>query len=363
MYFFDDYNIDLNNVPVISGKRNYWLVRADGGLYYNDFLFNSYIGISYNAITEQIINSCYNDSGLNIDDLKLYVKKMYPEEKRPGLVAGYLKIMKDIMKEGDIVVVPSKNADLLNIGLISNQSVRFLNPDKLAEISKENKESDYELSTFALRRDVEWIKSIDKDQMDMRFYKALFSHNTISNINDYDFIIDRICFPYYIKNGKFHFLLQIKSTDDVGLSFYSCLFNTLDDIVTECSREVENSINFDKTENLVAKIQVESPGYIELSSIICDASEVSEKIDIDIIDLILKNANFIPIGVLAFIIIGGLCGLKIKYKSKDGKTFSADTPGLIGALAKLFNKSNNPEKESVYNLKKRIKKMQKSENS
>lgn len=33
MYFFDNYDLDLNNIPVIPKDRNYWLVRADGGLY------------------------------------------------------------------------------------------------------------------------------------------------------------------------------------------------------------------------------------------------------------------------------------------------------------------------------------------
>lgn len=362
MYFFDNYDLDLNNIPVIPKDRNYWLVRADGGLYYDDFFLNSYIGIGYNAITEDIINSCYKNLDLSIDDLKAHVKKIYPDENRPGLVAGYIKIMKDVMKKDDIVIVPSRNAESLNIGLV-NDDIRFLTKEQIQKNTREASENDYDISNFTIRRSVQWIKAINKNQIDMRFYKALFSHNTISNINDYDFIIDRTCFPYYIKNGKFHFLLQIKSTDDVSLSFYSCLFNTLDDIIDECRREVGNSIQFDKTENIVAKIQVESPGYIELSSIICDSSNISEKIDIDIIDLILENANFIPIGLLAFIVIGGLCGLKINYKSKDGKKFSADTPGLIGSLAKLFNKSNNPQKEKIKDLKKQIKKLQKSENN
>ena len=39
-----------------NDKINFWLVRANGGNYFDDFINNDYIGIKYNRVTVSDLN-------------------------------------------------------------------------------------------------------------------------------------------------------------------------------------------------------------------------------------------------------------------------------------------------------------------
>lgn len=53
-----------------NDKIDFWLIRADGGKYYDDFVNNDYIGIRYNRITVDELNKLANENIISVDAIK-----------------------------------------------------------------------------------------------------------------------------------------------------------------------------------------------------------------------------------------------------------------------------------------------------
>ncbi len=360
MYDYGNYDVDLDNIPIMPENRRYWLVRADGGKFFDDFYENAYIGIRYNNITQSKIQSCFDSDIFDKEALKEHIKKSYPDETRPGLVAGYIYTMCFIMKKGDVVVVPSENAEYLIIGEIESDKTLFLEKGSSSSIQ----DNDIVPSNYCIRKQIKWLKKISKADMDMRFYKALFSHNTISNISDYDFIIDKFLYPYYIKDGKFCFIFQITSTEDVSFSFYSKLYGVLQSEILGLKNSFSD-IQTEGPDKLVSKIQVESPGYIVLSSMIAQcnlsANVFAESTSVSLLELLKINEGFIPSSILALIVVSAVCGVKITFKGKDGQKAKFETDGLLEKIIKILDKLTSSKSTQNKELKSEIKRLKKKD--
>lgn len=63
----------MNSEPYIlkfSHKTNFWLLRAEGGKYFSDFLNNDYIGIRYNNLTINDIENLQQQEVVTLEDIK-----------------------------------------------------------------------------------------------------------------------------------------------------------------------------------------------------------------------------------------------------------------------------------------------------
>jgi restriction system protein len=66
------------SVPIIPSTKNYWLVRTQGGKYYNEFGRSCFIAVNWDKITLKEINE------LTPEELTFRVKKDYPDKPNPG---------------------------------------------------------------------------------------------------------------------------------------------------------------------------------------------------------------------------------------------------------------------------------------
>ena len=334
--------VKMLGIKVISDNRNYWLVRTDGGKYFNDFFFDEYIAIGWNKINLSEI-----DQG-NKKQTKEKIEELYPEQKRSGLIAGQLLRFVKEMKKGDIVLVPDKDSRFVAFGEIIEENVYIENTNAqeededlivdpgeeiIGDDCEEDEDSDdceedediVETCLFQKRRKVKWIKTVKKHLLDINIYKLFHSHNTISIANSYAQYIERTLYSFFIKDNKVHVIFEVKKKDEVNAvelndaihNFLSCV-----DVFNEITES-----NFDKRD-VEMKIKVESPGPIEFISYTAGSGLV--------------------IGIVTIFLFGGEGSFKI---TKDEQSGNIGTPGLYGTILKFREQKN---KDKVIELKARL---------
>src|SRR5690625_1130125 len=114
-------HIDVLKIPDNTG---YWLVRADGGKYYDDFLKSNFIAISDNEIKLSEIEKYdeYSIAGITLDHFKELYNHVHPEWNNQQIAHAASRTYKfySNIKKGDIVVVPSRRSSHLLLGMVSS---------------------------------------------------------------------------------------------------------------------------------------------------------------------------------------------------------------------------------------------------
>lgn len=260
-------------VPYISASRNYWLVRTEGGTYYNSFRANGYVGISWNDLDFDFFNqNVYQQSKSIItgEDVKnLYEQKFFDNEERleyysknATRISTMINRFAFGMKKGDIVLIPSSSSKTISFGEVLDDDIYFegnlpVNPPQ------DDKESTY--CPFVKRKSVRWLKDVKKHELDSNLYTLLYSQHTVNLINSkkYGHYIDRTLDSIYIKGNKAHLVLNVKQTDDINALSFADIIKDSIKIVNEFNYEYPNvkSINGNK---IKIKANVQSPGPMEL---------------------------------------------------------------------------------------------------
>lgn len=285
----------VSTLPIINAEREYWLIRTQSGQYYPTFKHNNFIGIEYDEIPYSSIAELkrkFPDLPDFIKALKSAVKKAYPEEKQPGLIAGQIsKFIYDIKKD-DIVIIPSENSKSISIGRVTETPVHLANDSEILET-----ECDH---TF--RKKVEWIKSMDRDKLDPYLYKVLFAHQAINNLKPYSEFIERSLNNFFVKDEEAHLVLEIENEGDINAKHLFGLGMGYLDFFDELSAHFQLGVSSDDIE---VKITLNSPGKVHYKG-------VSWK-------------TIVVLGLAVIAVNGG--GLKFHYGDKV--EFDLSTDGII----------------------------------
>lgn len=101
-------NQDEESTPIlrIPTQTNYWLVRADGGKFYSDFLENEYIALSHDLITVNEVANLARTSNNGVADVKTLYSMNYPADSSQavGLRSNQIKNFIYGMSVNDIVI-------------------------------------------------------------------------------------------------------------------------------------------------------------------------------------------------------------------------------------------------------------------
>jgi len=198
-----DYIEDLKReITTIPKDKNYYFVRTEGGELYDDFVKKSRIGIQYTYITESDFS--------NLDDSKIRTKiknfEKFKTDKIKGqitTIVNKLKIFRNL-KEGDVVIIPSKNSDRLYFGEIKSKKVLY----------EEVSEGEYEKF-----KEVKWIKEKNFRKLDANFIKIKNSHHVISDVEYLSPYIEREIKSLYIdKEYNSHLVFDFKKQEDIPLT-------------------------------------------------------------------------------------------------------------------------------------------------
>jgi len=197
--------------------RKYWFVRTEGGEYFDYFKNGGYIAIGWNEITLDSLKNI--GAPKNIDDIKALGEKVnVPEdkdEKQYGTraVRQMIKFVYDI-KKGDVIIIPSEKSEILGFGIVASSIVDL----------EYNHEND---CPFVKRKSVDWIQFRARNKLDPNFFRFLHVQQTISNLDEYRFYIDKTIDQLYLHKDKGYFIIKIKNDSNVHTSHYTAFLSAM----------------------------------------------------------------------------------------------------------------------------------------
>ncbi|TSJ41536.1 hypothetical protein [Fluviicola chungangensis] len=245
----------FDQVAEINSQKEYWYVRTDGGEHYTDFVQNGYIGINWNFISASDIreeNLQYLRKSIITNSYK-YRKVPY-DKLGAGEKSSVTKTINKLftfqnLKKGDVVLIPSEEADRFSIGEIAD--------DEIYTVS----EKETSTGVFLKRRKVNWLKtSIQHPYYNSLFYLLKHSH-TIVSIKKYADFIDSIMEELYIKDGDCFLSLRINKESEISLKDLKDLFDNYLGLISK----VNNDFNFgEQIDTTTVKLSLNSPGFINI---------------------------------------------------------------------------------------------------
>lgn len=294
--------LDVGNFHIdkINTERGYWFVRTDSGDNFDAFYKNSFVGIGWNEITER-------DLELPAYDVKKKIARIYKindETKRGKIqVTGiYNKIIKfRELKKNDVVVIPSRSSSRLAFGIVKDDKLHF-----------DHKPVDG--CDYIKRRSIKWLKVVHISALDNIFYKIIPSRHSISSIKKYENYIDNVTNTLYEKEGYVHFVLNVRKEGDIDLQVLLSLMASIQTL----SDKIENHFQLNESDKLSIRLNIQSPGKIELK----------KKIGIAIVVLGMMFASCTGAG-------GNLDGKNVNNKSlSDFAQLETDTLSKIDTAIK-----------------------------
>lgn len=239
-----------SNILEIPNDMGYWLVRADGGKYYEDFFLGNFIAVSDNEITLEMITKYSKGSlvGITTDFFKDIYSEVYKGWTSQQIAHAVSRTQKFIveMKIGDLVLVPSRNSKNFLIGIITSDVYQITEDDVTAKI-----EVNYAINPYLKRRKVQWLKEIPRCEISDKLYWILSAHQTIFNLEENKENINQLLAPVYIQDGLCHGTIKISKKEGLNANEWYDLYS----IIKKHSDNIE--------EEMIIKSNVQSPGLIE----------------------------------------------------------------------------------------------------
>lgn len=238
----------------IPEETQYWLVRADGGKYYEDFFTNGFIAVADNEFDLDSIEKFeqFKEIGYTSEGFKNMINERYPEWNQRKVSHSASRLMNFIhnIKINDIVIVPSHRSNMFLIGLVASDIYEIADN---TDIFQEGIIS----CPYLKRRNVRWLKEVPRQAISEKMYWILTSQHTILSLNEHDQQIDKMIAPIYVKGGNLHCSLKVNKTSGVTSEEWLSLYRVIEDVKSD-------------KEKIVVKANVESPGILELVSSFVD---------------------------------------------------------------------------------------------
>lgn len=310
-------------INVLNNEMNYWFIRTNGGNWYNEFVVEGHCTIVDSNINLKKLNELKTYDEVHkeltrLNDLKIKNIEEYAlennliEKEKADLIkekthskrsitieAGRIYNFVHGIKENDLIMMPYKSSRKYKIGYVISKAKEYSDED-LYSIEDKSYIYDskrhikkYQVSKNKLYRDVEWIKTIERKDVDAEILNHLNMHQAIANLDQFKFQLNNMIAPIYIQDDNLHINIKVnreKGIDnDLWLEFHEVL------------SEVEKSSN-NKIDEI--KVDVQSPGYIEL---ICFIDPETLKNTFEGIKSTISNPNYgaITTGIILFSIFNG----------------------------------------------------------
>ena len=213
------------------------------------------------------------------------------------------------IKIGDMILIPSENSSQIAFGIVQETFfIRDTNNNNITNLKNPK-------CNFKKCIKVKWKSKIFKDRFDPYLKMLLFTHTTITNVNDYKGYINRLLYSNYILDDTIHVTFNITTKSNINAVE---LLNFLN-LISEESIDVFNQVtgsNF-KKDTVDVKLNVQSPGPVEF-------------------------IGYALGGILAICIINAfLFGIKMDVELFKIVKFKIDNKGLISYILKFIQEKNS----------------------
>ena len=301
----------LFNIEYVPSSRKYWLVRTNSGIFFDDFYENGYISIGWDEFSD--IEQLQDEKE---EKLKEKISQTYINEKKPGYILNQIKRFVFDLKKGDMVLIPSENSSLIAFGIITDTI--YIKNVISSPINIKNPKCPYKK-----RINVKWIRIMNKKQFEPYLRMLLFTHTTISNIDEYMNYINRTLYPIYLYKDELHLTYKVQTTNDIPFAHFSKFLNIISDSLNLFDNITGSNFKNDK---LDIKTSLNSPGIIEIIGYITGA------------------------GLVLSFINSFLFGGKFDINLMKGLNFSQEHNGLLGYILK-FKMEENKNNQEIAKIK------------
>lgn len=287
----------LSALPGINNEANFWMVRANSGIYYTDFIMRHYVGIGHNEISLQEAKEQTNERLMEI------FKERKPKDEQGNKIPtgtyttwiGQLKRFANELTPGDYVVVPSEASERFSLGVVVGDPMEY-SDEELSQL--ENVEG-RENSPYKKRIQVQFLKSFNRSEADPALYKMIYTQATLSQINQYASYILRAVFDAYVSDDKIYLTFPVNQKKDIPARPFTSFTYHLTESYHTIDPEVEPII----------KSNVQSEGIVQL---------------------VLALSPMAGIFMLVLVVLRSKIGFTIKVNLKQGKLeFKKTDNGVI----------------------------------
>ena len=244
-----------------NDRINFWLVRADGGKYFDDFVNNDYIGIKYNRVTIKDLNKIRKESIVSLDTVRDLMFKEYIKEKNISvnnlgtrarrqltLHAKQTELFAFEMKVGDLVITPAKKSYKFALGVIVSEPF----DEKTNVIHRRmnqsfNKDIVYACSDYRKRRKIQWLSIIDRRDLPKELAWIMNAHQAIAElvVRDKSKLFNLVS-PIYKYNDQYYLRIYIGRGSNLSIYDWNKLISSLPN---------------DQLKDIDLRANVNSPGY------------------------------------------------------------------------------------------------------
>lgn len=235
-------------IPKVREDIRFWMVRTQGGAFYNEFLKDDYVGFGWNYID--------SITDLKSDVLSDEINQIY------GIKQGKRAINKCEMfingiQPHDIILIPNKGLEELIIALAIEyyEDHSFTVDDEEAmlwKLKNENSLLKQVKCPYIKRWKIKIIKTVKGDQLNYHLYKTLRNYSGIDDIDEHAIYILGLIFCSFFYKNNLHIILNIKQKNDIGLS-------DLSGVLYGSSKYFSH---FAQKKDIVAKVNICSEGDI-----------------------------------------------------------------------------------------------------
>lgn len=303
---------DFLNIENFNENINFWLVRTNGGRFYDEYKENGFIALGWNYVDSNNINEDNEDE---IKLIKEQLEILYDKKSGSTIFNKCIRFINE-MKVGDIVMVPSGENEEIFFARVGEYYETDADYGKEIEILKRiNAKEDFGITLkcpYKKRRYIKIIKVVKGTRLNPNLFRALTSSHGISNINKYsDFVLSSI-YNLYVRDNKLNMVVNIEQSAGIdGYDFSSIIYN-----ICKMAKLSDQSVK------VITQANVNSPG--DLINIIETANNIFDFI----------KANWI--GIL--FVYGALCGVKIG---------PIDIPSFIEFIFKRIKDKKEIEREDA----------------
>ncbi|EOE0524291.1 hypothetical protein ACJ8VI_002803 [Providencia stuartii] len=230
----------------VPSNRKFWVVRSDGGAYYNHFLANSLVAIGH------LDNMDYSQSALiNSEEnqrlLIEYRRSLIENNEQPASAsnkAGQVFRFINEMSIGDYIITLSSNR--IVVGTITSQPYKSIDN---VTILNDDGSTNETLMHYSLRRDVIWGRSQDRSELPLAINNSFRANQTVFSANEHWKELNHWMSVAFISDDDAYISSRIEQRDGINnldIAQYAIIINKIEAIAESFVRNsTENMTNDD----------------------------------------------------------------------------------------------------------------------
>ncbi|WP_162926803.1 hypothetical protein [Vibrio coralliirubri] len=261
----------FHKIYEVPSNRKYWLVRSDGGHYYDHFTRHNVVALAH--LNKLNLDECgKGEFAPDADDLRDSYMKLVDQKSKRAKTKAYTQLNQAKrfiyeMEVGDWVITVGKVG--IRYGVITSPS--YINHEPLV-VEYNDGEREVKM-TKHLRRDINWGPSIRRKNLPYGLSQALRARQTVISLDGHWQALHHSIYPAFKANGDLY--LSIKIASEKAINNYSVmsllkLMNEIevigkefnDDFDVENFEEIFDRYREDDKLTVTTKAQFHSPGDI-----------------------------------------------------------------------------------------------------